>query len=142
MVGIKIWLCKEIWIFVPIQAIEKTEKNHVLMWISFILNWKWKVCLLQPAIFFLSNSNVDNFLPDLGINPSIVYQIFRTLPWKLSKYFFKASQRQNWFVTRLKTLAVYSLQDTHYIIFTYLLRYISCRIKPITSYITFNQSNN
>ena len=38
-------------------------KNHVLLWTSFILNWKQKVCLQQPAMFCLSNSNVGNFLP-------------------------------------------------------------------------------
>ena len=32
-------------------------------------------------MFCLSSSNVDNFLPDLDINPSIFYQIFRTLKY-------------------------------------------------------------
>jgi hypothetical protein len=40
----------------------KTEKNHVLLWTSYILNWKWKVCLKQPATICLSNSNVDSHL--------------------------------------------------------------------------------
>ena len=56
------------------KATEKTEKkNHVLLWISFILNCKQKVCLQQPAMFFLSKSNVDNFLPDLDTTLSIDY---------------------------------------------------------------------
>ena len=33
----------------------------------FILHWKIKVCLQQPAMFCLSNSNVYNFLPDLDM---------------------------------------------------------------------------
>ena len=48
-------------------------KNHVLLWIRFILNCKGKVCLQQSATFCLSN--VDNFLPDLGTTPFMVYQI-------------------------------------------------------------------
>ena len=55
---------EDIWIFAPIQqGTEKTEKSHVFLWINFILNWKQKVCLQQPAMFCLSNSNVGNFLP-------------------------------------------------------------------------------
>ena len=55
------------------KATEKTEKKTVLLWISFISNCKQKVCLQQPAMFCLSNLNIDNFLPDLDINPPIVY---------------------------------------------------------------------
>ena len=61
------------------RPLRKLEKNHVLLWIKFILNWKRKVCLQQPAMFCLSDSNVSNLLPDLGNNPSLVYQILRTL---------------------------------------------------------------
>ena len=59
------------------KATDKTEKSH-LIWIFFesalhILNIKGKICLQYPATFCLLNSNVDNPMPDLDINPSIVY---------------------------------------------------------------------
>ena len=61
------------------KATEKTEKNHVFHWIS----------LLKMKSLFVTNCNVLPFkvqmlttswlLPDLDINSSIFYQIFKSL---------------------------------------------------------------
>ena len=74
------------------KASKKPEKNHVLLWISLILNWKWEVCLQQPTMFCLSNSNVYNFLLDLGINSFIVYQNFKTTSLLKFKYYLSYTE--------------------------------------------------
>ena len=51
------------------KATEKTEKSCFAL-DQLYIELKAKIL---PAMFCLSNSNVDNFLPDLDINASIVY---------------------------------------------------------------------
>ena len=59
------------------KATEKTEKKSCFSLDQLTENEKF-VCNKQQCFAFQS-SNVDNFLPDLDINSSIFYQIFRTL---------------------------------------------------------------
>ena len=59
-----------------IKATEKTEKSCFAL-DQFYIELKMKFVYNRPAMFNLSN--IDNFLPDLHINPSILYWIFRTL---------------------------------------------------------------
>ena len=45
----------------------------VIQLYQIYIELKTKDCLQQPAMFCLSNSNIDNLLPDLDTNPSMVY---------------------------------------------------------------------
>ena len=81
------------------KATEKTEKNHVLLCIYFILNWKQKLCLQRPAIFWLyTRAKIQmlttfcriltliypSFLKSIGLY--CLFYILCKNPWKLNEW--------------------------------------------------------